>query len=61
MTVIPVAALLLANVADVTDPLNVTVSPVKTPAMVGVPETVATLVASYTLFAAVKPLMVTGA
>ena len=56
----PVPALASAN-TPVTEPVTVAVSLPKRPIMVGVPLKVALVLALYTLLAADKPLIVTGA
>ena len=50
-----------AKLPEVTLPLTVTTSEPRTPAAIGVPEIVAARPVSYCLFAAVRPLIVTGA
>ena len=62
VTAIPEAALALAKLPAVAVPDKVAVSlPNRPPAMASVPVKVALVAVSYTLLAAVKPLMVTGA
>ena len=62
VTVIPEAALALANVPAVAVPDKVAVSlPNNPPEIAKVPLKVAAVVVSYTLLAAVRPPMVTGA
>ena len=61
MTPIPVATLELANAPDNTVPVKLEVSEASRPLIVGAPPMTAAVVPSYCLFAASKPLIVTGA